>query len=663
MSLLGLAQFALGAGDTYNKEKERLDVKAYDRGRQKVIDDRADKAEQRTQEAWDIEKPEAELKLEATKRLATSAKDADLYTKVNNQVLHLESLGDSLGAVDTIVTGTNSHSAVPFKMDVVRNEAGKAVAFQDDDGGTYYKTNLYDKETGELISETDMTMDELKNSYTQLQDGTARAAAAAEIQRKRQEKLDDAEIEVASFKDKEAVKQGYTVANKQLDHQFKLGQMGVQYDLDVGKLNIGQQHAIEKLGIGQQHAIEKLGIGQQYALDRIGAQATNAQVLAQLNTDLRSGLIDQQAYNAIQKDLANAAINQGQVPNVNNGSASNKTKVAPKAGNAANIATQKALPKSSGYCARYVRQALQASGYKFQQPRYAREYNNGIMNKIGFSTIASNTKPQKGDVMVMPAQGGHSSGHIQIYNGSQWVSDFVQPNKNPWRNVPNDKLQFKLYRDMSGGPANSKGVNVSLNAKLQPKPTAASKTAAGQTKPVTVNDFNANVDKGFKAAVSSGASYGIKKDAASTVQFTQAAAIVKAFPKAKSQAEFSSLYSSAVNTVIKAIPASKLKKLSNDQKKSIGNALVLQMAGASSASDLKTTVYNLNPSLRAGNTSNLAKVANKPAAKPSKTTTRFQAAKDKNASQQVTAANAPATKPASTTTRNLNNANSAIDWN
>lgn len=655
MSLLGLAQFALGAGDTYNKEKERLDVKAYDRGRQKVIDDRADKAEQRTQESWDIEKPEAELKLEATKRLATSAKDADLYTKVNNQVLHLESLGDNLGAVDTIVTGTNSHSAVPFKMDVVRNEAGKAVAFQNDDGNTYYKTGLYDKETGELISETDMTMDELKNSYTQLQDGTARAAAAAEIQRKRQEKLDDAEIEVASFKDKEAVKQGYTVTNKELDNKIKLGQMGVQYDLDVGKLNIGQQHAIEKLGIGQQHAIEKLGIGQQYALDRIGAQATNAQVLAQLNTDLRSGLIDQQAYNAIQKDLANAAINQGQVPNVNKGGG---TKVAPKASSAADVASSKALPKSSGYCARYVRTALQAGGYKFSPLPHAKDYNNGIMNKIGFSTIANNTPPKKGDVMVMPAHKGHSSGHMQIYDGKNWISDFRQNSKNPWPSVPTSQLQYKLYRDMSGGPANSKGVNVSLNAKLQPKPTAARKTAAGQTKPVTVNDYHANVDKGFKAAVTSGASYGIKKDATSTVQFTQAAAIVKAFPKAKSQAEFSSLYANAVNTVIKAIPAAKLKKLSNDQKRSIGNALVLQMAGASSASDLKTTIYNLNPSLRAGSTSNLAKAANKP-----KPASRYQAAKDRNASQQTTAANAPAAKPASAATRNLNNANSAIDWN
>lgn len=663
MSLLGLAQFALGAGDTYNKEKERLDVKAYDRGRQKVIDDRADQAERRTQEAWNIEKPEAELKLEATKRLATSAKDADLYTKVNNQVLHLESLGDSLGAVDTIVTGTNSHSAVPFKMDVVRNEAGKAVAFQNDDGNTYYKTGLYDKETGELISETDMTMDELKNSYTQLQDGTARAAAAAEIQRKRQEKLDDAEIEVASFKDKEAVKQGYTVTNKELDNKIKLGQMGVQYDLDVGKLNIGQQHAIEKLGIGQQ-----------YALDRIGAQATNAQTLAQLQSDLRSGLIDQQTYNAIQKDLANAGISQGQTPIINQGKGSVSGVV-------------KVVSAGAGWT------KMQLSDGSIVTARGNRNFRNNNPGNIEYGSFAKGQGAVGGDgrfAVFSSYESGLRAMEALIFTGSSYrnktltsaIARYAPPSENNTRSYASNVLRAvggknKVMSQYTAAErraivnamvavegrnnatyTSTGGVKVSFGAKLQPKTTAARKTAAGQTKPVTVNDYHANVDKGFKAAVASGASYGIKKDATSTVQFTQAAAIVKAFPKAKSQAEFSSLYANAVNTVIKAIPAAKLKKLSNDQKRSIGNALILQMAGASSASDLKTTIYNLNPSLRAGSTSNLAKVANKP-----KPASRYQAAKDRNASQQTTAANAPAAKPASAATRNLNNANSAIDWN
>lgn len=661
MSLLGLAQFALGAGDTYNKEKERLEVKAYDRGRQKVIDDRADKAEQRTQESWDIEKPEAELKLEATKRLATSAKDADLYTKVNNQVLHLESLGDSLGAVDTIVTGTNSHSAVPFKMDVVRNEAGKAVAFQNEDGGTYYKTNLYDKETGELISETDMTMDELKNSYTQLQDGTARAAAAAEIQRKRQEKLDDAEIEVASFKDKEAVKQGYTVTNKELDNEIKLGQMGVQYGYEVGKLNLGQQHSIEKLDIGQQ-----------YALERIGAQATNAQTLAQLNADLRSGLIDQQTYNNIEQALALSDINSGGSPVISsNASRAEKVRAitasltgTESSGNSRAFRTNNDGRQFGGllqmgdarlreYAAANKTRPVSAAQFKNLSASQQNAINNWHINDLINKAEATGAIGRTIKGVPVTLSGLVAVAHL---GGTGGMQKFVSTNGayNPSDQLGTSLLSYlKKHGSRSGG-----NIQAQRSVPFVPKTTAARKTAAGQTKPVTVNDYHANVDKGFKAAVASGASYGIKKDATSTVQFTQAAAIVKAFPKAKSQAEFSSLYANAVNTVIKAIPAAKLKKLSNDQKRSIGNALVLQMAGASSASDLKTTIYNLNPSLRAGSTSNLAKVANKP-----KAASRYQAAKDRNASQQTTAANAPAAKPASAATRNLNNANSAIDWN
>lgn len=104
-----------------------------------------------------------------------------------------------------------------------------------------------------------------------------------------------------------------------------------------------------------------------------------------------------------------------------------------KAIKAAKIATQKALGSSSGYCAKYVANALQGAGFKFTRQNSAFQYHtNGIMKGMGFVAINANTAYQCGDVAVWPAHGGKGGGgihgHIQIYNGKNWVSDFIQKN-------------------------------------------------------------------------------------------------------------------------------------------------------------------------------------------------------------------------------------------
>lgn len=97
-----------------------------------------------------------------------------------------------------------------------------------------------------------------------------------------------------------------------------------------------------------------------------------------------------------------------------------------------------ALANSSGRCARYVRQALEAGKViNSSYPVHAKDYGPTLTGK-GFVQIPASAQtpyePQKGDIAVIqPYEGGSISGHICMYNGAQWVSDFKQ-------------------RDMWGGP-------------------------------------------------------------------------------------------------------------------------------------------------------------------------------------------------------------------
>jgi len=93
---------------------------------------------------------------------------------------------------------------------------------------------------------------------------------------------------------------------------------------------------------------------------------------------------------------------------------------------AVNYLNDHALDKSSGRCAYYVRQALEAGGINTNpHPVSAKNYGSYLSN-WGFSTVSpSNYTPAKGDIgVIQPYPGGGPHGHIQMYNGNIWISDF-----------------------------------------------------------------------------------------------------------------------------------------------------------------------------------------------------------------------------------------------
>lgn len=95
---------------------------------------------------------------------------------------------------------------------------------------------------------------------------------------------------------------------------------------------------------------------------------------------------------------------------------------------AAKFASQAAHASSKRRCALYVRKALQSAGYKFTPQESAYMYaSKGILAGAGFTKLSNhNYVPQVGDVAVFNRSAKHPHGHIQIYDGREWVSDFRQ---------------------------------------------------------------------------------------------------------------------------------------------------------------------------------------------------------------------------------------------
>lgn len=111
---------------------------------------------------------------------------------------------------------------------------------------------------------------------------------------------------------------------------------------------------------------------------------------------------------------------------------------------AAEYATKAMNATSLSKCALYIRKAINAGGipgswghaYQFL------EKDAGGLNpleRMGFNLIDHNQGLQVGDIGVLNRTKDHEYGHIQMWNGKQWVSDFGQdPAKmGPYRKYAN----------------------------------------------------------------------------------------------------------------------------------------------------------------------------------------------------------------------------------
>jgi hypothetical protein len=107
-------------------------------------------------------------------------------------------------------------------------------------------------------------------------------------------------------------------------------------------------------------------------------------------------------------------------------------------------------PFGQGKCARFVRLALEAGGAQIAgHPASAKDWGP-VLLRAGFKTVTAakieNYRPSSGDVAVIQGTSSRADGHIQGYDGSQWISDFVQSAFWPGPSYRNEKPDFKIYR-------------------------------------------------------------------------------------------------------------------------------------------------------------------------------------------------------------------------
>lgn len=94
---------------------------------------------------------------------------------------------------------------------------------------------------------------------------------------------------------------------------------------------------------------------------------------------------------------------------------------------AGSYVTEHAARRSKGLCAQYVRLALEAGGCNTWGHPFTADGYNEFLKSLDFSVVDKNNyRPQTGDVVVFSSVKGHPYGHIAMWNGRQWVSDFRQ---------------------------------------------------------------------------------------------------------------------------------------------------------------------------------------------------------------------------------------------
>lgn len=93
---------------------------------------------------------------------------------------------------------------------------------------------------------------------------------------------------------------------------------------------------------------------------------------------------------------------------------------------AATYARQHAMSSSHKMCATYVRMALEAGGVRISGINFAKDYGPAL-ERNGFIALGPGQAVREGDIVVIqPYEGGNAAGHIAIYDGSTWYSDFRQ---------------------------------------------------------------------------------------------------------------------------------------------------------------------------------------------------------------------------------------------
>jgi len=176
------------------------------------------------------------------------------------------------------------------------------------------------------------------------------------------------------------------------------------------------------------------------SMDRLTSQAREAQFVPSPGSRLQAAVADPSAQrneNSVQPaspggDLA--------LPS-NSAGALNKTQLS-------TWMDAHALSRSSHHCAMYCRLGLEAGGISTEdRPRSGDAGDYGpFLLRHGAQTVPQDSYvPQVGDVVVFDKTDQHPYGHIEMYDGHHWVSDFMQHSFSPYHDAISTPT-FTIYR-------------------------------------------------------------------------------------------------------------------------------------------------------------------------------------------------------------------------
>jgi len=117
--------------------------------------------------------------------------------------------------------------------------------------------------------------------------------------------------------------------------------------------------------------------------------------------------------------------------------------------------TSHASSSSLGKCAQYVREAIESGGVTLARTNSAKDYGPSL-TRIGFRLI-SGSAYQKGDVAIIQGFSGHPHGHMQMFDGTRWISDFAQRDFWPGESYRTTKPTHAVYRFTILGDFNHPG--------------------------------------------------------------------------------------------------------------------------------------------------------------------------------------------------------------
>ena len=107
-----------------------------------------------------------------------------------------------------------------------------------------------------------------------------------------------------------------------------------------------------------------------------------------------------------------------------------------------------ALSRSSHLCAQYCRMGLEAAGLDTSdRPRSGDAGDYGpFLLRHGAEVVSSRDyDPKVGDVVVFDKTAQHPNGHIEMFDGNRWISDFKQHGFSPYSDS-NSTPTFTIYR-------------------------------------------------------------------------------------------------------------------------------------------------------------------------------------------------------------------------